>query len=246
MSNQRQKRPNAQKHGAYATTLIVSGEDPQEFQDLYSGLAEEWMPVGATEEDAVLSIAKAVWRKRRVQKFLEAKLFYNTFDPSHPSYDQSQSLRLFRNLILLKPEVAFEEHAPRLLRPDKIQYLEQKFPRWKFRTVLQWAEALADEIDEITGEIPSAPMADTWMAKEAVKGLNLGSLLYSSETFWGDVFKDELSLDERLDAMIDRAVKRLMQMKTMKQMFRQINYDQADGLPSKATMKLLAGPARTS
>jgi len=51
---------------------------------------------------------------------------------------------------------------------------------------------------------------------------------------------------ERLDAMIDRAVKRLMQMKTMKQMFRQINYDQADGLPSKATMKLLAGPARTS
>jgi hypothetical protein len=156
---------------------------------------------------------------------------------------------------LLKPEVAFEEHAPRLLRPDKIQYLEQKFPRWKFRTVLQWAEALADEIDEITGEIPSAPMADTWMAKEAVKGLNLGSLLYSSETFWGDVFKDELSL-ERLDAMIDRAVKRLMQMKTMKQMFRQIktmkqmfrqiNYDQADGLPSKATMKLLAGPARTS
>jgi len=130
---------------------------------------------------------------------------------------------------------------------------------------LQWAEALADEIDEITGEIPSAPMADTWMAKEAVKGLNLGSLLYSSETFWGDVFKDELSL-ERLDAMIDRAVKRLMQMKTMKQMFRQIktmkqmfrqiktmkqmfrqiNYDQADGLPSKATMKLLAGPARTS
>ena len=110
---------------------------------------------------------------------------------------------------------------------------------------MQWAEALADEIDEITGEIPSAPMADTWMAKEAVKGLNLGSLLYSSETFWGDVFKDELSL-ERLDAMIDRAVKRLMQMKTMKQMFRQINYDQADGLPSKATMKLLAGPARTS
>lgn len=74
MSNQRQKRPNAQKHGAYATTLIVSGEDPQEFQDLYSGLAEEWMPVGATEEDAVLSIAKAVWRKRRVQKFLEDQL----------------------------------------------------------------------------------------------------------------------------------------------------------------------------
>jgi len=59
------------------------------------------MPVGATEEDAVLSIAKAVWRKRRVQKFLEAKLFYNTFDPSHPSYDQSQSLRLFRNLFCL-------------------------------------------------------------------------------------------------------------------------------------------------
>ena len=35
------------------------------------------MPAGATEQDAVLSIAKAVWRKRRAQKFLETKLLKN-------------------------------------------------------------------------------------------------------------------------------------------------------------------------
>jgi hypothetical protein len=240
MSNQRLKPPNAQKHGAYASTLIVPGEDPQEFQDLYSSLAEERIPVGATEEDAVLSIAKAVWRKRRVQKFLEAQLLYNRTNPGHASYNESESLQIFRNLILLKPDLAFEEHAPRLLRPDKIQYLEQRVPRSKFETAFQWAVAVVNEIDHIADVVPSA------LEGAPRVGIDLALLLDSSGTFWGSVFKDELSLDERLDAMIDRAVKRLMQMKTMKQMFRQTNYDRVYGLPSKATMKLVAGAERIS
>jgi hypothetical protein len=236
MGDQRQKRPNAQKHGAYVSTLIIPGEDPQEFQELYSGLAEEWMPVGATEEDAVLSIAKAVWRKRRIQKFLEAQLLYNTFDPSHPSYDQSRSLRLFRDLILLKPEVAFQEHAANLLRPDAIRYLEQKFPRSNFKTTSKWAAAVVKEIDHANDDVPAALKA------APREGIDLGSLRYASETFWGGVFKDELSLDERLDAMIDRAVKRIIQMKAMKQILRQTNPDQADGLPrNTGARKLRAG-----
>jgi hypothetical protein len=60
---------HAVKHGAFAKTAILPGEDPQEFEELHSALMEEWAPVGPTEEDAVLSIAKGVWRKGRAQKF---------------------------------------------------------------------------------------------------------------------------------------------------------------------------------
>jgi hypothetical protein len=44
------KRPNALKHGAFAETAIVPGEDPREFEELFSALVEEWTPVGPTEE----------------------------------------------------------------------------------------------------------------------------------------------------------------------------------------------------
>jgi hypothetical protein len=152
MRDQRQKRPNAQRHGAYVSTLIAPGEDPQEFQELYSDLAEEWMPDGPTEEDAVLSIAKAMWRKRRVQKFLEGQL------------------------------------------------------------------------------------SDFQRSRE---GSILAAVAHPSEIFWNDLFRNELSLDERLDAMIDRAVKRLIQMKAVKQMLPQTNPDPADD--NSVVKKLRAG-----
>ena len=81
MSTQKGKPPNAHKHGVFSATAIFPGEDEREFEKLHAALIEEWRPVGATEEDAVLSIAKAVWRKRRVQKFLEVQLRRNTVDP---------------------------------------------------------------------------------------------------------------------------------------------------------------------
>jgi hypothetical protein len=49
-----------------------------------------------------------------------------------------------------------------------------------------------------------------------------------------DLFKSQLALDERLDAMIDRAVKRLIQTKAMKQMLRQTGaLERADEQPRK-------------
>jgi hypothetical protein len=62
MATQKGKRPNAHNHGVFSETAILSGEDEREFEKLRAALIEEWRPVGAIEEDAVLSIAKAVWR----------------------------------------------------------------------------------------------------------------------------------------------------------------------------------------
>jgi hypothetical protein len=53
-------------------------------------------------------------------------------------------------------------------------------------------------------------------------------LLQSSATLSQEFFKHELALDERLDAMIDRAIKRLVHTKAMKQMMGQTPTEQAD------------------
>jgi hypothetical protein len=43
----------------------------------------------------------------------------------------------------------------------------------------------------------------------------------------------ELALNERFDAMIDRAIKRLIQIKAMKQMLRQASPERVDDQPRK-------------
>ena len=70
MNNPKWKQPNALKHGVFAQSPIIPEEDPEQFKELHSAVAEEWSPAGATEEDAVFTIATAMWRKRRAHAFL--------------------------------------------------------------------------------------------------------------------------------------------------------------------------------
>ena len=107
MATRKQKRANAFKHGVFSGITIVPGEKPREFTKLHSRLIQEWAPSGATEEDAVLDLAKNMWRKRRAQKLMEAKLMQNILDLGHPSYDVSVGLLGFMAALKVKPESRF-------------------------------------------------------------------------------------------------------------------------------------------
>jgi hypothetical protein len=148
-SQARRKYPNAQKHGIFAATAILPGEDPREFDELRSALIAEWTPDGATEEEAVLSIAKAAWRKRRAQKFLEVQIIKNRLDPNHASFDETLGLRGFAILLQLQPDTAFDEYVPRCLRPEKVSFLRSKFPRSKYTSTSRWVQAIIDEINSM-------------------------------------------------------------------------------------------------
>jgi hypothetical protein len=45
-----------------------------------------------------------------------------------------------------EPETAFTNYASKCLRPDKIQHLEEKFPRSNYPSTEDWAEAVITEI----------------------------------------------------------------------------------------------------
>lgn len=123
------KRPNALKHGVFAVYPIMPGEDPREFEALLSAVIAEWYPSDPTEEDSVFGIAHALWCKIRAQRFLRGELLANTFNPRHPDFDEARGLLLFSYYTCSEPETAFAEHASKCLHPDKIDYLEDKFPR---------------------------------------------------------------------------------------------------------------------
>ncbi len=64
MIGRMKKHPPAFKHGAYAATRLLPGENPAEFEKLHRGLIAEFEPEGPLEHDTVLGLARYVWRKQ--------------------------------------------------------------------------------------------------------------------------------------------------------------------------------------
>jgi hypothetical protein len=222
MRNGKPKSPNATKHGAFAGTAILPGEDPAEFEELHLELVAEWKPEGATEKDAVLSIAKAVWRKRRVQRFLSAQVLINRANPRHQLYNEVVALIGFAGLVRTDPETAISM-LEISLNPSRVKYFKEKFARSKFGSTEEWGNAVFREIASIVADLEADPHSAQAVA-----------MYQSAEALSGDLFKQELALDERLDAMIDRAVKRLIQTKAMKQMLEQVPSNKERGLSQKS------------
>ena len=243
-NNDKSKRPNALKHGIYASAPIIEGEDPREFEEVHAALIEEWMPDGALEEDTVFSIAKAIWRKRRAQLFLEVQLMTTILDVQNRFFDETIGLRAFAALLNEKPERAFEEQS-RYLRADKIDYLKKKVPRSNFNSSSEWAQAVINEIKTAllpaaTFKAPEAPEPRDELVElldEADRLRKKIMSLHRATTFSGPLFEQELALHERLDAMIDRLFKRLIQIKSMKQILRQTSTEREDNQPLKLVAK---------
>jgi hypothetical protein len=202
------KHGNALKHGVFAKIVILPWEDPEEFRILHTAVIAEWNPVGPTEEDAVFTIAKSMWRKRRMQLFLENDMERCSTYPDHVAYREAHMLRSFCEILessANKPENF--EFGFRLLSAENRDRLRRKFPQHDFQSTSEWIRAIQNEVTSVL--LPDAERFD-----RSVEVL----ILRDAGFFTQEVVKHELAVDERLDAMIDRAVKRLMQAKAYKQM----------------------------
>ena len=64
----------ALKHGGYAATALLPGENPAAFEKLHHDLIVELAPTGALEDDIVATLARLVWRKQNLATFRVANL----------------------------------------------------------------------------------------------------------------------------------------------------------------------------
>jgi hypothetical protein len=82
------------------------------------------------------------------------------------------------------------------------------YPKTNFKSETEWFAAIENAITSTLFPIYDAVYSDseTYYA-----------LMNSAATFSDDLFDRAIALDERLNAMIDRATKRLIQIKAMKQ-----------------------------
>jgi hypothetical protein len=227
------KHPNALKHGVFSAVHILPGEDLEEFEALLADLIKEWQPDGPSEMDAINCMAKGMWLKLRSQKFLDIELTKNISDPNHPSYDECFALKGLASLLRTQPEDAFDNYASRRLTSHRITYLQDKVPRKKFGSYSKWAEAVINEIISVL--IPSLTIKDR-------EGQQWLGMIQSAGTISAEVFDRDIALDERINAMIDRATKRLIQIKATKQMLRLAPTKETEGeLVKLPERKRLAG-----
>jgi hypothetical protein len=159
-----------------------------------------------------------MWRLRRLKKSVQTELDENTFDPRHPAFNEVWGSLVFLHYLQTEPETCFDNHAKKYLRRDKIDDLEQKFPRTDYQSTAEWAKAITTEIlsgllpDKLRIEAPQLgysadeleQAAREWRTDQQVKG----SIVYSRE-----LLEYELKETERLNAMIVKQTRHCAELK---------------------------------
>jgi hypothetical protein len=120
------------------------------------------------------------------------------------------------------------------LSADNVSHLKQKFPRSNYQTTPEWAEAVITEINSlllptVATEAGKKPDDLTQAVNKLTSEWQMANAVHHARDF----HENELNLRERLDAMIARQVKHLIQTKAMKQILRQAAAVREDEQPKK-------------
>ena len=188
-----------------AFAAILPGEDLIAYVDMLEELAAELLPDTSLQWDALYTIAKSIWWKRRRQLFVAARRAAAMFDPDQPSYDEPMVLNATYHTLLEETDEREIEATVGRLAKDLREHLLRLCPRGEFKTPKAWARAIAMKIKKQV--LPAAsrfgePPAEVLMGRSAA-------------TITDDMFVRDLEIEERLDAMIDRAFERFFRLKEL-------------------------------
>ena len=207
MSSKQTKRVYEVKSEDQTEVAILPGENPLEFVRLHTRLVEEWMPDGLLEEDAVVTIAKCIWRKRGYQRFILSKFKTESFDED--SYRQERQELLAFHKVLVQGATEHEiRHELSRQQPQWGYYLLRDVPRQDFENTEAWAEAMAEGIKESL--LPHIANVLGGVEKAAVRQRQMPGPTSD------ELFDRELRFDERNEAALQRAIDRLRELKQAK------------------------------
>jgi hypothetical protein len=125
---------------------------------------------------------------------------------------------MFLSRLRAEPETCFKQYAKKYLRPDKIDDLEQKFPRTDYQSTAEWAKAITTEI--LSDLLPAKPQFEApelgYRADEleqAVREWRTDLQVAGSIAHARELLEYELKETERLNAMIVRQTRHCAELK---------------------------------
>lgn len=197
------KTKNALKHGVYSREPMLPGEKIRDYAALAAELDQEWTPDGPTEQGLVDRLLSLKWRRQRLDRYEQIRMRQeiDAFDEKNEINRHRQNLRRLGLEIAAAPNVEAVEKILARLSPDYQDIITEGAPREKCEDASKWGQAINAYLSRLTSPAP-------------VEGDDKFAAIVNS-----DVLERELARADRIDEAIDRTIKRLMQVKTAKQVF---------------------------
>jgi hypothetical protein len=193
------KTSPALKHGGYSATALLPGEDRAAFEKLHRDLVNELTPNGRLEEDVVATIARLMWRKQNLDNYEIAQLAV-------------MGAELFRNerFGILSSRISPPDPAGSMAELDELLSAAQQAGEAKGGPSSQQKQRIERAAEVVAQRIAAEDaIADQYskMAEEVFEIARIATL---------NRLVKELAVAERLDAMIDRCLKRLLFLRGIK------------------------------
>ena len=201
------KRKTDIKGRVKASEIMLWSETHEEYEALRAGAYQEWCPEGVTEEFEVKTLVQLLWRRRRLDRYEQIGT-QKRLDRIRHVNEQSRHIE---NLRALASEFAAADTA------EKVNAILSTLSQL-YRIAIQRDWPLKDGDDPGNWGSRIASGLSAW--KPAARHENADEFLAAIDV--EELFDRSLSRIERMDAMIERAIKRLVQIKAMKQMHRQL------------------------
>jgi hypothetical protein len=203
-SSKNDRRNNALKHGAFAKELAILDESPEDFDELYSGCVQELKPSGRLEDEVVLDIARLIWRKRRIGRFFVEEA---EWAQEHPDSKELRLLSFIYDMLEkgLPCQAAWQLIS--FLPHDCRETIHSEFslPPTKFDD--EWVGRLREKVE----------IWRTFMRLAINEKRQVPQFVGETAAKIRELTAKQMGLEDRVDLMIDRAIKRLAIVKTFKE-----------------------------
>ena len=207
--------------------LCSGAKSTQDYEALRDALYQEFTPSGSTEEYLVGTLLDLRWRRRRLECH-EQIVIQQRLDSVRKENEYSHHVDNLRSFAPEFANATSEQQVEAVLATLSPIYSNTIRDKWPFKSgddSQKWGPQIAEGL-LLTWE----PTPRYEQANEFIEILDLVE------------FDSALARIERLDVMIDRTIKRLMQLKTMKQMHGQlepklIDFQAATNLPAPGATK---------
>jgi hypothetical protein len=193
------------KHGAFAKELVILNENQNDFDELHQSCVKELKPSGRMEEEVVLAIAKYMWRKRRIERlFIDEANWLQ----EHPAAPELRVVSEFN-------EIFIQEGSPcshvwnlvALLPEDYRAAIRKKFKCPSTEYDDEWI----DQVKKFITDMHTVAALGALSNREAPHSVGQTAAKIR------ELSAKQTALEDRLDMMIDKALKRLATLKTFKQ-----------------------------
>ncbi|MDO9299471.1 hypothetical protein [Bradyrhizobium sp.] len=231
------KKRNAMKHGVYSREVLLPGEKRSDYEAMRTAHYDEWTPEGITEECLVDGLIDKRWKKRRMDQYNQVRLQQRVAQ----TVLKNDVNRHRTNLKNLASEFQAADGAEAvektfsILSPWYQEVITGWVPRENFSDLAEWGQAVGKFLSDLKTDEP-------------LEGGDLFAHMIDP-----DQLEKEIEQSNRLDESIDRIIKRLIQLKVAKQIFKNpgrnaasepklINADLGTNRPLSARSELMLNP----